>query len=419
MKPELSEKQADVQSTGMRLSLCMIVRDNEGTIEACLESVQPWVDEMIVVDTGSTDGTPEIVQRFGARRFQFPWCDDFSAARNESLKRARGEWIFWIDSDETIDPRNGQKLRELACGPHEPSVFGYVMQQVHPRGGPDSGELGVAVVDQVRMFRNGLGLRFEGRVHEQMIPGIQRAGGQLRWADVAILHSGMDTSPEARKDKSAFYFRILAEELEEKPDHPFVLFNTGMTHAAIQEYDKALPYLRRCIEVSRPQGLHVRKAYALLIRAESMGGQHEMAWMTCEKGLLLFPNDKELLFHCGLLHQHFGRLKEAEGVYLRILTEEVPRHLAGMDHGIHSFKTRQNLAVVYTRQGTLDKAEQQWRRILEEQPLYHPGWRGLAKTLLAQGRREDVGKLAEQLKAHPTLGDVGRQVAVWLASQGK
>ena len=91
---------------------------------------------MIVVDTGSTDRTPEIVRRFGARQYHFPWCDDFSAARNESLKRARGEWIFWIDSDETIDARNGRKLRELAQGPHDPSVFGYVMQQVHPRFGP-------------------------------------------------------------------------------------------------------------------------------------------------------------------------------------------------------------------------------------------------------------------------------------------
>ena len=129
-------KQADAPNTALHLSLCLIVRDNEGTIEACLESVQPWVDEMIVVDTGSTDKTPEIVQRFGARLFHLPWCDDFSAARNESLKAARGEWIFWIDSDETIDARNGRKLRELAYGSHDPSVFGYVMQQVHPRLGP-------------------------------------------------------------------------------------------------------------------------------------------------------------------------------------------------------------------------------------------------------------------------------------------
>ena len=65
-----------------KLTVCMIVRDNVGTIEPCLESIRPWVDEMVVVDTGSTDETPQIAQKLGARLFHFEWCDDFSAARN-------------------------------------------------------------------------------------------------------------------------------------------------------------------------------------------------------------------------------------------------------------------------------------------------------------------------------------------------
>lgn len=90
----------------LRLSLCMIVRDNQGTLPACLEGIRPWVDEMVVVDTGSRDATPAIAQSFGAQLFQFPWCDDFAAARNESLRQARGEWLFWMDSDDTIDAEN-------------------------------------------------------------------------------------------------------------------------------------------------------------------------------------------------------------------------------------------------------------------------------------------------------------------------
>ena len=77
-----------------KISLCMIVRDNENTIEPCLKSIQPWVDEIIVVDTGSLDRTPELCEKYGAKLFRFPWCDDFSRARNESLKYASGEWLF-------------------------------------------------------------------------------------------------------------------------------------------------------------------------------------------------------------------------------------------------------------------------------------------------------------------------------------
>ena len=93
-----------------KLSLCMIVRDNAKTLPACLESIRPWVDEMIVVDTGSVDETPRVVESFGGKLFHFPWCDDFSAARNESLRHATGDWLFWMDSDDTIPPECGRGL---------------------------------------------------------------------------------------------------------------------------------------------------------------------------------------------------------------------------------------------------------------------------------------------------------------------
>ena len=96
------------------LSLCLICRDNERTMRPCIESIRPWVDEMVVVDTGSRDETPQIVVELGARLFHFEWCDDFAAARNESLRHAHGEWLFWMDSDDTISEANGRRPWELA-----------------------------------------------------------------------------------------------------------------------------------------------------------------------------------------------------------------------------------------------------------------------------------------------------------------
>ena len=99
-----------------KISLCMIVRDSaHRRLPACLESIRPWVDEMIIVDTGSVDETPRIVESFGGKLFHFPWCDDFSAARNESLRHATGEWLFWMDSDDTIPPDCGRGLRKLVA----------------------------------------------------------------------------------------------------------------------------------------------------------------------------------------------------------------------------------------------------------------------------------------------------------------
>jgi hypothetical protein len=105
------------------LSAIMIVRDNERTIRAALDSIRPWVGEIIVVDTGSQDRTPEICRELGAKVFHFPWPDSFSGARNESLRHARGQWVFWMDSDDTIPAECGRKLRELVLVNVLPEVF--------------------------------------------------------------------------------------------------------------------------------------------------------------------------------------------------------------------------------------------------------------------------------------------------------
>jgi GT2 family glycosyltransferase/tetratricopeptide (TPR) repeat protein len=393
-----------------RLSLCMIVRDNERTLEACLESIRPWVDEMIVVDTGSRDRTPEIAQRYGARLFEFPWCDDFAAARNESLKHARGEWIFWMDSDDSISPECGRQLRELADREHPPHILGYIMQ-VHCPG--EDREHDVTVVDHVKLFRNRRDLKFEGRIHEQIIPAIRRAGGDVAWTDIHVVHSGSEHSAESRARKLERDFRILHLELRDQPDHPFVLFNLGMTHADAEQYEQAIHFLRRCLEVSNPQESHVRKAYALLISALSQSGQHPEAEETCDRGLALFPEDKELQFRSALLFHHRGRLKEAEHAYLRVLNEAEERHFTSIDQGLAGFKARHNLALVYEDQGNLPKAEGEWRRITSERPQYRPAWRGLGEILL---RLEDLSAVRRLIHDLQTQSDL-RGEDLWLAGR--
>src|SRR5713101_5167076 len=110
-----------------RVSFCVIVKNEETHLAACLDSVAGLVDEIVVVDTGSTDGTKAIAQSRGARVFDFPWVDSFAAARNESIRHATSEWIFWMDADEWIDEENRGTVRALFAGlTSEPA--GYNMQ---------------------------------------------------------------------------------------------------------------------------------------------------------------------------------------------------------------------------------------------------------------------------------------------------
>jgi GT2 family glycosyltransferase/tetratricopeptide (TPR) repeat protein len=383
-------------SASLQLSLCMIVRDNCRTIRPCLESIRPWVDEMVVVDTGSTDETPAIARKLGARVFHFPWCDSFSAARNESLRHARGRWIFWMDSDDTIDDQNGRRLRQLALKEPVPEVFGFVMQ-VHCPEPEDQGNGDITVVDQVKFFRNLPALRFEGRIHEQVIPSIRRAGGEIAWSDVFVIHSGCDHSPEGRTKKNERDLYLLDLELKEQPEHPFTLFNLGMTYADIQQFEAAVEFLRRCLAVSNDGESHLRKAYALLVHSYSRLGDADAAWKTLNQGLQIYPKDAELLFRKALLFHESSRLPEAKEAYLKLLQTDDDRHFSSVVRGMKSFLARHNLALIHVDLGDNSEAERQWQLVLAEVPDYPPAVQGLAELFARANRHAEASALTKRL----------------------
>ena len=358
-----------------KLSLCMIVRDNARTLPACLESIRPWVDEMIVVDTGSVDETPRIAESYGAQLFHFPWCDDFSAARNESLRYATGDWLFWMDSDDTITPECGRGLRELVENQNDPSIVAYVVK-VHCPGGGEEGdrESDVTGFDHVKLFRNLPELRFDGRMHEQILGAIRRLGGDIAWTGLYVVHSGSDQSPAAQARKLERDLRLLLLGLAERSEHPFTLFNLGMTHVHGSNFSIGAEYLRRSIGQSRPEESHLRKAFALLVYAEMRQRRLDQAHAACRQGRSLFPNDVELLFREGVLMQELGRPAEARAAYLSVINNRDDRHFSSVDRGLTGFKARQNLAVVATSMGDLAEAERQWTEVVRAAPRYRQGW---------------------------------------------
>ncbi len=360
---------------GIDSSLCMIARNNATTIGPALLSARAAVDDIVVVDTGSTDDTPAIARRLGARVFHFPWCDSFAAARNESLKHARGKWVFWMDSDDASDADNARKLRELIRGPHQPRVLGYVISVHCPGPEPDSD---VTVVQHVKLFRNLPQLRWDGRIHEQIIPAIRALDGEIAWTDLYVVHSGYDHSPEGQKRKLQRDLKLLYMELDERPDHPFTLFNLAMTCMDAGRYEDAARYAQKSIAYSPQGSSQLRKAYAYLVSSRERLGQLGAAWEACLEGLKKYPLDDELRFRkAALLHQA-GRLEEAEGTYRHLLEVREEVHLGSVVAGIAGHLARHNLALVYRGMGKPEQEEEQWRRIVQEQPGYRPGWNGLA-----------------------------------------
>jgi GT2 family glycosyltransferase/tetratricopeptide (TPR) repeat protein len=399
-----------------RLSLCMIVRDSGKTLPACLESIRPWVDEMVIVDTGSVDETPRIVESFGGRLFSFPWCDDFSAARNESIRLARGEWIFWMDSDDTIPLKCARMLRRLIDRAVDPNLMGYFMRVHCPAYGTDGeGDFDYEYVDHVKLFRNRPDLRFDGRIHEQILGAIRAAGGEVARTNLYVVHSGSDQSPEAQQKKVERDLRLLYLEAAERREHPYTLYNLGMTHHFAARYPEAVDYLRRAIAQTEPEVPHLRKAYSLLVHSEWKLGRPDAALDACRQGLGLFPLDTELQFRQGVILQDLGRLDEARQAYVGALSSREKWHITSADPGLSGFKTRHNLAMLAEEMGDLAEAERQWREVVREVPRYRQGWRGLGAILLKCGRINEAEGLAQELTNNEALRIEGLLLQVWTA----
>jgi glycosyltransferase involved in cell wall biosynthesis/tetratricopeptide (TPR) repeat protein/predicted O-methyltransferase YrrM len=381
-----------------RVSLCLIVKNEEENLPACLGSATDLADEVIVVDTGSSDRTKEVAARFGARVFDFPWVDSFAAARNECLRHATGDWIFWLDADDRLDEDNRAKLRALFAQLGVENAA-YSMKCLCL---PDKATGTVTVVDHVRLFRNHPAIRWDYRVHEQILPAVRKVGGAVRWADVTIQHAGYQ-DPALRGRKLQRDLRLLELDHADRPDDPFTLFNLGSVYQELGRYAEGLPLLRRSLELSHPNDSIVRKLYALIVQCHRNLGQPGEALAVCRKGLEVCPEDIELLFVEGVLLREHGDLAGAERSLRRLLDVRPAGHFASVDAGLQGYKARHNLGVVYHQQGRAEEALAQWRAAVAERLDFLPGWLGLAEGCLRLQRwpqlEEVLGRL-EQLPPH-------------------
>ncbi|MCC6447021.1 MAG: glycosyltransferase [Armatimonadetes bacterium] len=366
--PDFMSQRVQAQARQADISLCLIVKNEERVLRDCLTSAQPFFREIIVVDTGSTDDTAAIAQALGAQVYDFPWTDSFAEARNESLRHARGQWIFWMDADDTLPWTSGETILEaVRTAPAEVAGFIVPVQFIE-----DGTPAGGTRVDHLKLFRNLPGVRFEGRIHEQVLGSLRAAGGQVARLEAVVLHSGYDTSPEGQARKRERDLKLLHLDLAERPDHPFVLFNLGMTYHYIGRHPEAAEWLQRCLAVSLPEESHVRKAYALWAMSLREMGDLAEGLRVLEEGLTLIPDDPELHFHKAQGLSLQGDYETAKRHYEKVLESDITRYFASVDMGILGYKTYHNLGGVCMAMGRYRDAKTWWHKALEAAPRFGP-----------------------------------------------
>lgn len=227
-----------------RLSQCMIVKNEEATIRRALSWGAGIADEQIVVDTGSADRTAEIAASMGAKVLSFPWCDDFSAAKNFAVSQAEGKWIALLDADEYMEPEDAGKLLSSLkkLSPDQTDGIMVHMMQADGKGGFCAGG------SQVRIFPNRPDLRYRRRIHEQLV----RADGRpLRVMDgtqnLTVFHTGYANEGELPAGKLERNLRLIRLELEEHPDDCEMLGYLGDTCYASGQLEQAEAAYRQAI----------------------------------------------------------------------------------------------------------------------------------------------------------------------------
>ena len=217
-----------------KLSLSMIVKNEEKFLKDCLESVKNVVDEIVIVDTGSTDKTIKIAELHGAKIYHFKWVNDFSAARNYSLSKCTGDWILYLDADERLDKKSIPELKKIVSENKKLGVFCtiYNIDDINKKP---------KLQKYTRLFKNTKGIKFRGRAHEQIVDSLAEKGYSSFQSNIGITHLGYNLSKEDLRKKAERNLSLLVEDYNKKKDS-YTAFQLGNTYSTIGDPEKASQY---------------------------------------------------------------------------------------------------------------------------------------------------------------------------------
>lgn len=250
IREKVGLRQIDKNTKKATLSLCMIVKNEENNLLKCLRSVRDIVDEMIIVDTGSTDKTKDIARVFGAQIFDYPWTGDFSAARNFSLSKAEGDWILVLDADEVISSLDHDSIKALIQKkPSKPAAYAFEQRNyVHnesiigwiPNDGiyPEQTSTGWMKATQVRLFTRAKEIFFTHPVHELLDQSLEKAGILIFKCPAVVHHYGkLDRDRETRKDRD--YYLLGKAKYESDPNDVKYINELARQAHLIGKYEEA------------------------------------------------------------------------------------------------------------------------------------------------------------------------------------
>ena len=311
------------------LSLCMITKNEEKCLGQCLSSVQGIADEIIIVDTGSTDKTKEIAKKFKAKIYDFKWTDDFSAARNESLRHASKDWILVLDADEIIEKNDLEKIRNAIENENDAAGFSFEQRSYINSyfEGAVKNNSGFSQVKGypfyishflVRLFKNRLGIKFSNRVHELVEDSMREKNLAISKIDVVLHHFGSVKDETAIREKSQMYSRIIMEQLQQEPDNPRFNYQAARMHLGMNDSANALRYFKKTAKLDP----HYKLVFSEIAKIYLQMNDRNKAIEYFRKSMNHNPENPSPANNLAVVYMSSGNFKNAK----EILEEQLKKH---------------------------------------------------------------------------------------------
>ena len=353
----------------MSLSLCMIVKNEENTIERCLESVKDIVDEMIIVDTGSTDDTIKVAEKYGAKIFFYKWNNSFSNARNYSLSKASKDWILIMDADDELKNEDKDKVIKLInC---ENNKFNAYFGETLSYSGDYAGD-NISSNINIRFIKNGKGYKFIGDIHEQIISGSEDANKQvfLGIADIKFYHYGYLNKTVNEKNKRKRNMNIIEKLLKVNPDNTFMLYNMGVECSAKGDYAEALNYLKKAYKNFNPSLGFGSKLILKMISCNDVLQQFDDCLTLIEEGLKYYPNCTDYEFYRANIFYRQKKYYSAIETAKKCISMGEPPILLREVSGVATYRPYYLLGIIYSNIGDYDESYKFYDEVLKLNPKF-------------------------------------------------
>ncbi len=345
------------------LSLCVITKNEEKTLPRCLSSVKEFVDEIVLIDTGSQDQTIQIAEDFGAKVFLLEWIGDFSFAKNHAIDHAQGDWVLFLDADEELARSDAEKLKDLI---KQSDAFGFsLIQRTYLRDGnsvqsipnPLEYDIGREYSDcieipVIRLFKNDKRIRYQGKVHEVVERAFENHGLLAFPARIVIHHYGKVLDLQHMENKKNFYLELGFQKLAESPQNALAHYEMGVQLYELQRFEECVHHFKTAVELNPDMTL----CLLALAKTYHVMSNMEEAREYYEKCVKEYPGARVFFEYANFLRDQ-GHYKTAIQYY-NLCIERDPKYALALF----------NLGGIYLRMNRREKGFQYIEKAIRQNP---------------------------------------------------